>query len=138
MILGIGNDIVDIERIKGLIDQFGDKFLNRVFTAHEIEYAKQHKKPEATFAKRFCAKEAALKALGTGFANGISWTDIEVTNLSSGQPCVEFYGNAKDILAQKANELVQGNERIRTFVSLSDTETLASATVVIEILENKS
>ena len=86
MILGIGTDLANIERIQGTIDRFGVRFKNRVFTEVEQIKAEARKDIAGTYAKRWAAKEACSKALGTGLAMGISWKDMGVTNLSSGQP----------------------------------------------------
>jgi holo-[acyl-carrier protein] synthase len=100
MILGIGSDICDIRRIEAAIDRHGVRFLERVFT--EIERAKAMRRTEkiqaATFAKRFAAKEAAAKALGTGFRQGVFFSDLGVVNLPSGQPTLAMTGGAADRL----------------------------------------
>jgi holo-[acyl-carrier protein] synthase len=100
MILGIGSDICDIRRIEAAIDRHGIRFLERVFT--EIERAKAMRRTEkiqaATFAKRFAAKEAAAKALGTGFRQGVFLSDLGVVNLPSGQPTLAMTGGAADRL----------------------------------------
>lgn len=101
MILGIGSDICDIRRIEAVIARHGDRFLRRVFTA--TERAKAERRTErirgATYAKRFAAKEAAAKALGTGFARGVFYADLGVVNLPSGQPTLQLAGGAAARLA---------------------------------------
>jgi holo-[acyl-carrier protein] synthase len=101
VILGLGSDIVDVRRIEAAIARHGDRFLDRVFT--EIERAKAARRTEriraATFAKRFAAKEAAAKALGTGFRNGVFFSDLGVVNLPSGQPTMKMTGGAAARLA---------------------------------------
>src|SRR5882672_10012705 len=96
MILGLGSDIVDIRRIEKVIEQYGDRFLERVFT--ETERSKAMRRTEkiraATFAKRFAAKEAASKALGTGFRKGVFFSDLGVVNLPGGQPTLNMTGGA--------------------------------------------
>ena len=96
MILGIGSDICDIRRIEKSIERYGDRFLERIFT--ETERAKAMRRAEkiqaATFAKRFAAKEAASKALGTGFRKGVFFSDLGVVNLPSGQPTLKMTGGA--------------------------------------------
>ena len=100
MILGIGTDLANIDRIAGTIARFGDRFLNRVFT--DREQAKAQSRPHniaATYAKRWAAKEACSKALGTGLRMGIKWKDMAVTNLPSGQPVMQVSGWAAERLA---------------------------------------
>jgi len=94
MILGLGNDIIDIRRIERTLDRFGDRFTHRVFT--DIERAKSDRRlmRAATYAKRFAAKEACSKALGTGFRAGVFWRDLGVVNLPSGQPTLQLTGGA--------------------------------------------
>lgn len=96
-ILGVGNDIIEIERIQADIDRFGDKFLDRLFTAEEQKYCLSHKNPAKNFAGRFAAKEAFAKALGTGFRKGVSWLDIEILNDAQGKPCLSISGSLKEL-----------------------------------------
>ncbi len=96
-IVGIGTDIVECLRIGRLIEQHGELFLSRVFTAREIRYCQERKRAMEHFAGRWAAKEAILKSLGTGWQKGISWTDVEVRNDFSGQPRVLLCGGAKDV-----------------------------------------
>ena len=100
MIIGIGSDILDIRRIERTIERHGDRFLERIFTT--AERAKAEKRTEriraATYAKRFAAKEAASKALGTGFRAGVFWRDLGVVNLPSGQPTLRLTGGAAERL----------------------------------------
>jgi holo-[acyl-carrier protein] synthase len=100
MILGIGSDIIDIRRIEETLARFGDRFTNRIYT--EKERARAERRPHeraATFAKRFAAKEACSKALGTGLKQGVFWRDMGVANLSSGQPTMVLTGGAARRLA---------------------------------------
>jgi holo-[acyl-carrier protein] synthase len=97
VIVGIGTDIVECLRIGRLIEQHGELFLVKVFTAREIRYCQERKRAIEHFAGRWAAKEAILKSLGTGWVKGISWTDVEVRNDFSGQPRVMLCGGAKDI-----------------------------------------
>jgi holo-[acyl-carrier protein] synthase len=101
MILGLGSDICDVRRIEAVIARHGDKFLHRVFTSTERAKAGRRiaKIQAATYAKRFAAKEAAAKALGTGFRNGVFFSDLGVVNLPSGQPTLHMTGGAADRLA---------------------------------------
>ena len=100
MILGIGSDLANIERIQATLDRFGDRFRNRVFTEEEQAKASRRKDEAGTYAKRWAAKEACSKALGTGLAMGISWKDMAVSNLRSGQPVMHLTGWAAERLAQ--------------------------------------
>ena len=96
--IGIGSDILDIRRIEKTLLRFGDRFKKRIFTKSEIEKCEKRKLSTECFAKRFAAKEAAAKALGTGFRKGVYWRDLEVVNLPSGKPSMNFYGNSKKLL----------------------------------------
>ena len=87
---GIGNDIIEIERIEKSIQRYGQKFLDRIFTKNEQNYCLKHHRSSRHFAGRFAAKEAVVKALGTGIREGISWLDIEIINDNFGKPCVSF------------------------------------------------
>ncbi len=129
MILGIGTDLANIERIQGTLDRFGDRFRNRVFTP--LEQAKAASRPHgeaATYAKRWAAKEACSKALGTGLAMGISWIDMAVSNMHSGQPVMHLTGWAAQRLAQMTPA---GHEAV-VHVTLTDDHPWAQAFVVIE------
>jgi holo-[acyl-carrier protein] synthase len=94
VIIGIGNDLIDINRIEKSIERYGDRFLNRIFT--DVERAKSDKRLQraASYAKRFAAKEACSKALGTGLSKGVFWRDMGVINLPSGQPTLKLTGGA--------------------------------------------
>ena len=97
MIIGIGTDIVEIERIRTMIERHGDHFLNRCFTPDEIEYSNRHRDAAVRFSGRWAAKEAVVKVLGTGFVQGITFHDIEVVSLHTGQPTVQLSGEALQI-----------------------------------------
>jgi len=127
MILGLGSDIVEIERIEDLLDRQGERFLERIFTPREQQKAQQSSRPAASFAKRFAAKEACSKALGTGLSKGLSWKEMEVTNLSSGQPQLTLSHKAEEQLKQ----LVTEGFKPKIHISLSDTEHYAEAVVII-------
>lgn len=86
MILGIGNDIIEIARIKGILERYQKRFLDRVFTSHEQAYCLSRREPSLHLAGRFAAKEASVKALGTGFTQGITWQDLEIRNMPEGKP----------------------------------------------------
>jgi holo-[acyl-carrier protein] synthase len=97
MIVGIGTDIVEIERIRSMIERHGDHFLLRCFTPVEIEYAQRHRDSAVRFAGRWAAKEAVVKVLGTGFVQGITFHDVEIIALHPGQPTVKLSGEAGQI-----------------------------------------
>jgi holo-[acyl-carrier protein] synthase len=100
-VLGIGTDIVECLRIAQMIERHGELFINRVYTPLEIRYCQSRKQATQHFAGRWAAKEAILKALGTGWRKGISWRDIEVRNDHSGRPVVGLRGGARDIVEQR-------------------------------------
>src|SRR5579863_7456002 len=97
-ILGIGNDIIEIERIRGSINTHGARFLAKLFTTQEEDYCRKYEDPVPHFAGRFSAKEAIVKALGTGFGKQVSWRDIEILNDSTGKPSVHFAHSMKEKL----------------------------------------
>lgn len=128
MILGIGTDLANIDRIAGTLERFGDRFRNRVFT--DIEQAKAERRADTpgTYAKRWAAKEACSKALGTGLRMGIAWKDMAVSNLSTGQPVMEVTGWAATRLA----EMTPPGHSALIHVTLTDDHPWAQAFVVIE------
>lgn len=128
LILGIGTDLANIERIERTLERFGDRFRNRVFT--EVEQAKAERRADTagTYAKRWAAKEACSKALGTGLRMGIAWKDMAVANLPTGQPVMEVTGWAKERLDEMTPK---GHEAI-IHVTLTDDHPWAQAFVVIE------
>lgn len=131
MIIGIGNDIVYISRIKDSIDQFGNRFTERCFTEEEIRIAESRRVGAThvnTYAKRFAAKEAAVKALGTGFRDGISMQHVEVLREENGRPILKMTGKALELLESKIPE---GKTAI-LHLSLSDERDIAQAFVIIE------
>jgi holo-[acyl-carrier protein] synthase len=130
MILGIGTDLANIERIQRTLDRFGDRFRNRVFTPTEQRKAERRRDVAGTYAKRWAAKEACSKALGTGLRMGISWKDMGVTNLRSGQPIMHVTGWA----AERLNEMTPEGYEAIIHVSLTDDHPWAQAFVVIEAL----
>lgn len=130
MILGIGTDLANIERIQGTLDRFGDRFRNRVFTDAEQAKAERRADVAGTYAKRWAAKEACSKALGTGLAMGIAWKDMSVTNLRTGQPQMHLTGWAAERLA----EMTPPNHDAVVHVTLTDDHPWAQAFVVIEAL----
>lgn len=128
MILGIGSDLANIDRIQGTLDRFGDRFRSRVFTDIEQAKAERRKDVAGTYAKRWAAKEACSKALGTGLAMGISWKDMAVSNLRTGQPVMAVTGWAKDRL----DEMTPAGHEAIIHVTLTDDHPWAQAFVVIE------
>jgi len=130
MILGIGTDLANIERIQKTLDRFGDRFRNRVFTETEQTRAERMTDPAAVYAKRWAAKEACSKALGTGLRMGIAWRDMAVANLRTGQPVMHVSGWAKERLKEMTPD---GYETV-IHVTLTDDHPWAQAFVVIEAL----
>ncbi len=128
MILGIGTDLANIDRIAATLERFGDRFRNRVFTPIEQAKAERRRDVAGTYAKRWAAKEACSKALGTGLRMGISWRDMAVTNLRSGQPQMQVTGWAAERLASMTPP---GHEAL-IHVTLTDDHPWAQAFVVIE------
>ena len=133
MILGIGNDICDIRRIEKTLDRFGDRFLDRVFTDEERRKAFRRAHPAATLAKRFAAKEALSKALGTGFRAGVHLKDIGVVNAASGGPSFDLKNGAAAHLAR----LTPPGYSARIDLTLTDEYPLAQAIVVISAYPDK-
>jgi holo-[acyl-carrier protein] synthase len=99
-ILGIGTDIVECLRIAQMIERHGELFITRVYTPHEIQYCQHRKAATQHFAGRWAAKEAVLKAVGTGWRRGISWRDVEIRNLASGRPTVSLRGGVRDVMEE--------------------------------------
>ncbi|MEL7257664.1 MAG: holo-ACP synthase [Pseudomonadota bacterium] len=128
MILGVGTDLANIERITATLERFGDRFRNRVFTDIEQAKAERRKDVAGTYAKRWAAKEACSKALGTGLRMGISWKDMAVENLETGQPVMSVTGWAAERLA----EMTPQGYVTTIHVSLTDDHPWAQAFVVIE------
>ncbi len=130
MILGVGTDLADIRRIEETLARFGDRFLDRVYTDAERAKSRRRANPAAELAKAFAAKEAAAKALGTGFRRGVYWRDLRTGNLPSGQPTLTLWGGA----ARRLDELVPGGMRPHVHLSLTDEYPMAHAMVVISAL----
>ena len=126
--IGIGADIIDIRRIEKTINRFGNKFKKRIFTDEEMNKCERRKLSVNCYAKRYAAKEAASKALGTGFRKGVFWRDLEVSNLSSGQPTIIFHGGAKKQL--ESISLVNNKPNIN--LTITDEYPYAQAIVIIE------
>ncbi len=132
MIIGIGSDLIDIRRIEKTLARHGERFTNRVFTPVEIERSERRGQSAASYAKRFAAKEACSKALGTGIARGTYWKDMGVVNLPGGKPTMALTGNA----AQHAMNLVPGGHEAVIHLTITDDFPWAQAFVIIEALPN--
>jgi holo-[acyl-carrier protein] synthase len=130
MILGIGSDLVDIRRIEEVIGRHGDRFLSRVFTPTERARAQKRANRSATFAKRFAAKEACAKALGTGMRKGVFWRDMGVVNLASGRPTMQLTGGA----LERLRAITPPGAEARIDVTITDEWPVAQAFVVISAL----
>jgi holo-[acyl-carrier protein] synthase len=130
VIIGLGSDLCDIRRIQNSLDRFGTRFTQRLFT--EIERQRSERKPDAaaSYAKRFAAKEACSKALGTGFRRGVFWRDMGVVNLRSGQPTLALTGGAAERLA----EMLPDGMRGVIHLTMTDDHPYAQAFVIIEAL----
>jgi holo-[acyl-carrier protein] synthase len=127
MILGLGNDIIDIRRVERTIERYGERFLSRVFTDIERQKSDGRAARAASYAKRFAAKEACAKALGTGFRRGVFWRDMGVVNLPSGRPTLQLAGGALRALA----ELTPEGHGTRIDLTITDDFPLAQAIVII-------
>jgi holo-[acyl-carrier protein] synthase len=127
MILGVGNDIIDIRRIEKTIERYGDRFLERVFTDTERKKSDKRRARAASYAKRFAAKEACAKALGTGLRKGVYWRDMGVVNLRSGRPTMVLTGGA----AEQLMRITPDGSEARIDVTLTDDFPQAQAMVVI-------
>lgn len=127
MILGIGNDIVDISRVERALERFGERFIDRVFTDIERERSERKAQRVASYAKRFAAKEACSKALGTGFRRGVFMRDMGVVNLSSGKPTMALTGGAAERLA----EITPAGMTAQIDLTITDEPPMAQAFVLI-------
>ncbi len=130
MIIGLGSDLIDIRRIENSLQRFGDRFINRIYT--DVEKAKSERRREraASYAKRFAAKEACSKALGTGLSNGVFWRDMGVVNLPSGKPTFKLTNGA---LKRLESMMPEGMEPV-IHLTITDDFPLAQAFVIIEAL----
>lgn len=127
MILGLGNDIIDIRRVEAVIERYGDRFLNRIFTEIERQKSDRRRLRSASYAKRFAAKEACSKALGTGLRAGVYWRDMGVVNSPSGQPTLALTGGAAERLA----DITPDGHDARIDLTITDDFPLAQAIVII-------
>ena len=127
MIIGIGSDVCDARRIANVIERHGDRFLDRIFTATERAKADKRRNRAETYAKRFAAKEACAKALGTGLRAGVWWRDIGVVNLASGRPTLVLTGGAR----RRLEALTPAGHEVRIDLTMTDEGATAHAFVVI-------
>ena len=128
MILGIGTDLVNIDRVRKVLERFGDRFEKRVFSELEIQRSRRKYDPSSSYAKRWAAKEACSKALGIGLRMGISWKEMHIVNLRSGKPELLLEGKAKDFL----KDMTPKGYSPKINVSLTDDYPWAKAIVIIE------
>jgi len=127
MILGLGNDIIDIRRIEATLERYGERFVNRIFTDVERRKSDRRRLRAESYAKRFAAKEACAKALGTGIRAGVFWRDMGVVNLPSGRPTMELTGGA----ARQLERLVPEGYAPRIDLTITDDYPQAQAVVII-------
>ena len=128
MIIGLGNDMIDIRRIEKALEKYGERFIRRIFTETEMRKSDRRAQRAASYAKRFAAKEACSKALGTGFRRGVFWKDMGVVNLPSGRPTMVLTGGAAKQLAK----ITPGGHEPRIHLTITDDFPYAQAIVMIE------
>jgi holo-[acyl-carrier protein] synthase len=131
MIVGVGSDLIDIRRIEKTLERHGKRFIDRVYTPIEQAKSERRQQKAASYAKRFAAKEACAKALGTGLAQGVFWRDMGVVNLPSGAPTMKLTNGAADRLAK----IIPSGFAARIHVTITDDFPLAQAFVIIEALK---
>ena len=127
MILGIGNDLIDIRRIEKTLERFGDRFVQRIFTSDEQARSERRRLRSASYAKRFAAKEACSKALGTGLRQGVFWRDMGVRNLPSGKPTMRLTNGA----LHRLEKITPQGMRAQIDLTITDDFPLAQAIVII-------
>jgi holo-[acyl-carrier protein] synthase len=130
MIIGIGSDLIDIRRVEKSLERFGERFTNRCFTEIERQKSDRRKNRAASYAKRFAAKEACSKALGTGLAQGVFWKDMGVVNLPGGKPTMKLTGGA----AARLEKMLPAGHEARIHITITDDFPLAQAFVIIEAI----
>ena len=133
MIIGIGNDLINVSRIEKTIERFGDRFIQRIFTQHEQKKSEKRQMRVASYAKRFAAKEACSKALGTGFRKGVFWQDLGVVNLPSGKPTMELTGGA----LKRLKEITPEGQVAQIDLTLTDEQPMAEAFVIISTIPSQ-
>ena len=131
MIIGHGIDLIDIRRVEKTINKFGNRFINRIFTKDEIIRSDNRNRRIESYAKRFAAKEACSKALGTGFRSGVYWRDIEVVNEKTGKPVLKLTGGAY----KRLEKLIPYNSSYNISLSITDDYPWAQANVIIEVIK---
>ena len=124
MIVGTGVDLAEVDRIRASAERFGDRFLKRIYTPREIAYAERKANKYERYAARFAAKEAGMKAIGTGWRGGVRWQDFEVANLTTGKPTLRFHGKAAEYAARLGVKNVA--------LSITHTRETALAHVILE------
>jgi len=134
MIIGLGSDIIDARRIARTIERFGDRFLDRIFTPAERAKADRRKNRVETYAKRYAAKEACAKALGTGFRAGVFWRDLGVVNLPSGRPTMKLTGGA----LKRLQAVTPAGCEAQIDLTLTDEGPMAQAIVIITAVPSKA
>lgn len=134
MIIGIGSDLIDIRRIEATLERFGDRFVQRLFTSTEQRKSEGRKNRAASYAKRFAAKEACSKALGTGFRKSVYWRDLGVVNLRSGKPTMELTGGA----AERLRSMTPPGMTVQIDLTITDDFPLAQAIVIISAVPQNS
>lgn len=127
VVIGMGSDLIDIRRIERTLERFGNRFVQRIFTEFERSRSERHVNRAASYARRFAAKEACSKALGTGFRRGVFWRDMGVYNLPSGKPMLELTGGA----LTRLEELIPDGMRAHIELTITDEPPLAQAIVLI-------
>ena len=132
MIIGLGSDIIDIRRIERTFERFGERFANRIFTDLERQKCDRRAQRVASYARRFAAKEACSKALGTGFRKGVFWRDLGVVNLPSGKPTMKLTGGA----AKRLAELTPAGMTAQIDLTITDEPPSAQAIVLISAVAN--
>lgn len=131
MIIGLGSDLIDIRRVEKSLERFGERFTNRVFTDTERQKSDRRRNRAASYAKRFAAKEACCKALGTGISNGVFWRDMGVVNDKSGKPVMMLTNGA----AKRLAEMLPSGYQPHIHVTITDDFPLAQAFVIIEAIQ---
>ncbi|KQZ94246.1 4'-phosphopantetheinyl transferase [Mesorhizobium sp. Root157] len=130
MIIGIGSDLIDIRRVEKSLERYGERFIQRIYTEAEQARSEGRRQRAASYAKRFAAKEACAKALGTGLAQGVFWRDMGVINLPSGKPTMALTGGA----AQRLAKILPPGHEAAVHLTITDDFPLAQAFVIIEAL----
>ncbi len=130
MIIGLGSDLIDFRRIERTLERYGDRFVSRIYTDVEKSKSEGRRLRVESYAKRFAAKEACAKALGTGFRRGVFWRDLGVVNLAGGRPTMELTGGAR----QRLEEITPAGMGARIDVTITDDYPLAQAVVIISAI----